>query len=66
MRKEFKSRLEAIEWIAEYAKDEGQFEVLREQLMFNFIYHNTYFLDIPEREGEVLMLDPKEQPRFLS
>jgi len=39
MKKEFTTRLEAIDWIANEAENEGQFEVLREQLNFNFIYN---------------------------
>ena len=53
----FKSRLEGIDWIAENAKSEGHFEILREQLMFNFIYTNVYFLDLSEVIGEVALLD---------
>ena len=33
----FKSRLEAIDWIAIYTEDEGAYEVLREQLNFTKI-----------------------------
>ena len=39
----FKNRLEAISWIAENAEHEGQFEVLREMLTYNFIYFGAYF-----------------------
>ena len=53
----FESRLEAIDWIAEYVDDEGQFEVLREQLNFNYIYTGKYFLQIDESIGEVASLD---------
>lgn len=53
----FETRLEAIDWIADYVDDEGQFEVLREQLNFNFIYTGTYFLDVDESIGEVASLD---------
>lgn len=59
MKVKFASRLEAIEWIANYAEDEGQFEVLREQLNFNHIYHGSFFLDMEEGIAEVVMLDQK-------
>ena len=54
----FKSSLEAVDWIADYAKDEGHFEILREQLNFNFIYTGLYFLELDEQESEaeVIML----------
>lgn len=53
----FKTSLEAVEWLARYARDEGQFEVLREKLYFNFIYTGKYFLELDEREeeGEVIL-----------
>ena len=56
MRKVFKNRLEAIDWIAENAEDEGQFEVLREQLNFNFIYTGKYFVDTDGQIMEVVLL----------
>lgn len=52
----FETRLEAIEWIANFAEDEGQFEVLREELNFNFIYSGTYYLDLDEDVKEVVMI----------
>lgn len=55
----FESRLEAIQWIAEYAEDEGQFEVLREQLNYNFIYTGKYYLDLSGPIAEVVMTDGK-------
>ncbi|MCB0589334.1 MAG: hypothetical protein KDD06_28870 [Phaeodactylibacter sp.] len=62
MKIRFNGRLEAIEWIANYAENEGQFEVLREQLNFNHIYEGFYFLKIEEEMGEVVSLDknPRE------
>lgn len=56
MKIHFKNRLEAIDWIAQYAEDEGQFEVLREQLNYNEIYTGTLFLDLDEKIGEVVQL----------
>ncbi len=61
MKVRFKNRLEAIDWIAGYAENEGQFEVLREQLHFNFIYEGSYFLVLDEKIGEVVTLD--KQPK---
>ena len=60
MKKIFQNRLDAIEWIAGYVENEGQFELLREELNFNFIYNGTYFLELEEDLPEIVMLD-KEQ-----
>ena len=57
MRIRFKNRLSAINWIANFAEDEGTFEVLREQLNFNFIYAKEYFLKSPKKNLEVVWLD---------
>ncbi|MEM6379989.1 MAG: hypothetical protein AAF705_17470 [Bacteroidota bacterium] len=59
MKIKFENRLEAIEWIANFAKDEGQFEVLREQLNYNHIYSGTFYLDLKEANTEVVLLDVK-------
>ena len=61
MKKQFQNRITAINWIADYVDNEGQFEVLREQLNFNFIYTNAYFLEINEQENlaEVILLNQK-------
>ena len=56
MKKYFKNRLEAINWIANNVEGEGQFEVLREQLIFNFIYTRTYFVTKNDSQKEVAML----------
>ena len=58
MKKSFQNRIQAVEWIAGFVEDEGQFEVLREQLTFNYIYHGTYFLNIVKQENlcEVILL----------
>ena len=61
MKIHFNNRLEAIEWIANHAEDEGQFEVLREQLNFNHIYHGHFFLDTNEPVGEVILLDQNKR-----
>ncbi|NNE30720.1 MAG: hypothetical protein HKN16_13855 [Saprospiraceae bacterium] len=61
MKKSFQTRIEAINWIAATVENEGQFEVIREQLTFNYIYTKTYFLHIDEKElqAEVLLLGQK-------
>ena len=53
----FKNRIAAIDWIANFVEDEGTFEVLREQLNFNFIYSKTYFLESPKKTLEVVWFD---------
>jgi hypothetical protein len=63
MKKYFNNRLEAIDWIAETAENEGQFEVLREQLEFNYIYTRKLFLEIGEKPAEVVWLGKREQPK---
>lgn len=45
---QFQNRLEAIDWIANYVNDEAQFELLREQLTFNYIYSGEYYLEVEE------------------
>ena len=57
MKKTFQNRLDAIDWIAGYVENEGQFESLREELNFNFIYSGTYFLEIEVQLPEIVMLD---------
>jgi len=64
MKKYFQNRLEAIDWIAGYAEHEGHFEVLREQLEFNFIYNRKYFLELDERPAEVIWLGQPEKPKY--
>lgn len=63
MKISFETRLEAIDWIADFAQDEGQFEVLREQLLFNFLYTEQYFLEVEDADSEVILLDKKGQPQ---
>ncbi len=52
----FQSRLTAIDWIANYTQDEGSFEVLREQLNYNFIYNGKYTVNLPAQIHEVALL----------
>ena len=58
MKKTFQNRLEAINWIAKYARNEGHFEILREQLNFNFIYHVKFFVVVNKEtdQAEVVMM----------
>ena len=57
MKKVFETRLEAIDWIAARAENEGQFEAMREQLMFNYIYTGTYSIDPDAILEDVVMTD---------
>jgi len=50
MKKIFQNRLKAINWIAEFVESEAQFEVLREQLNFNYIYTSQWFIEIDTEE----------------
>jgi len=56
MKIRFKSRLAAIDWIANYTDDEGQFEVLREQLNYNFIYTGKYFIKLDKKKRDIVNL----------
>ncbi len=58
MKKKFQTQLGAIDWIAHFAKDETQFEVLREQLMYNKLYSGEFFVELDKREAmpEVIWL----------
>ena len=62
MKKKFQNRIEAIDWIANRAENEGQFEVWREELTFNHIYSGTFYLDLNEKEAprEVIILKKQE------
>ena len=65
MKMSFPTRLAAIDWIANNAKDETQFEVLREQLNYNFIYFQIYFIDMSELNEDIALLDfsPKKRKK---
>ena len=56
----FDDRYEAIEWIAEFAQDEGHFEVLRERLNFNYIYSGVFYLELNETISEVILIEDIE------
>ena len=57
MRREFNNHMEAITWIAENAKSEAHFEIMREELTFNHIYTAEYFIHPEHVDMEVIMLD---------
>jgi len=57
MKIDFENRIEAIEWIASHVDDEGQFEALREELNYNYIYTGVFYLDLDKEIGEVILLD---------
>lgn len=61
MKVSFESRLEAIDWIADHAEDEGQFEVLREQLNYNYIYTGRYYLSLDQDIPEIMMNSHRPQ-----
>lgn len=60
MKKVFETRLEAIDWIAAHVENEGQFEAMREQLLFNHIYSGIYYIDPDAILEDVVMRD--EEP----
>ena len=57
MKKSFESRIEAIEWLADKVENEGQFEVLREQLNYSFIYNGSYIIKLENLELFVELLE---------
>ena len=59
MKKTFKNRIDAVDWIASFVETEAQFEMLREKLNYNFIYTGELYLEIDEDEvlPEVMGLD---------
>ncbi len=57
MKKFFKTHLEAIEWISEYAQNEAHFEILREELTFNFIYTDQHFIHLALLERDIVWLE---------
>ncbi len=59
MKKHFTTHLEAIQWISDHAKNESHFEVLREELAFNHIYTDEYFVHTVLLEEDVEWLDAK-------
>ncbi len=63
MKKVFQTRLEATDWIAARAENEGQFEAMREKLLFNFIYSGIYYIDEDEILEDVVMRDDRGDDR---
>ncbi|MCH2081814.1 MAG: hypothetical protein MK226_05450 [Saprospiraceae bacterium] len=61
MKINFENRLAAVDWIADYAEDEGQFEALRERLNYNYIYYGEYFLELEDETDEIVLFSsPKD------
>jgi hypothetical protein len=54
----FTSQLEGIDWIVTKVQNETQFEILREELLFNYIYTGRYFLDMQQTKLEMLSQIP--------
>ena len=42
----FETHLDGIYWIARNVEDEKQFEILREELLFNYIFTKSHFLTL--------------------
>ena len=63
MKVKFKSRLQAIDWIANYTEDEGEFEVLREQLNYNFIYTGKFFIKVEKKKRDIISLGSLFRPK---
>ena len=57
----FKNRLQANDWIANVAENEGRLEVMREQLNYNFIYTSNYFILKNGAQMEVVLLTEKNK-----
>lgn len=56
MKKKFIDRLTAIQWIADFARNELEFEILREELNFSYIYQKEYVVIARHIDCEVVPL----------
>ncbi|MEO1259444.1 MAG: hypothetical protein AAFZ15_11635 [Bacteroidota bacterium] len=58
MKKQFHTRLGAIDWLVSFASNEQQFESLREQLLYNHLYTGELFVKLNKEEAlpEVIWL----------
>ena len=65
MKKSFQTRLAAIDWIATNATSEAHFEVLREQLNFNYIYYKVYFVDLTEANDNIALREDQPEQQYL-
>lgn len=54
----FTNQLQGINWIANKVENEDQFEVLREEMLFNYIYSGYYFLDTSKSKADLLATMP--------
>lgn len=59
MKKYFRTHQEAIEFISDHAQNESHFEILREELLFNHIYTEMYFIHLLLLEKDVAWLSEK-------
>ena len=50
----FATQLEGIDWIANHVENETQFEILKEELLFNYIYTERFFVYLDKKMSEVL------------
>lgn len=59
MKQEFTTQIEAIDWIAENARDESHFEIMREELLFNQIYTGAFFIIMSNVNIEIALADKR-------
>jgi len=59
MKHEFSTQIEAIDWIADNARDESHFDILREELLFNQIYTGEHFIIMSNVNIEIALFDKR-------
>ncbi len=55
--KVFKSKIEAVDWIAQHVENEGQFEVAREAMTMDFIKSGKIIVKLDATNLEVVTLE---------
>lgn len=45
MRREFNNHMEAMNWLSDHSRNEAHFEIMREELKYNFVDSGEYFVD---------------------
>ena len=45
MKREFTTHMEAINWLSDHSRNEAHFEIMREELKYNYIASGHYFVD---------------------
>ncbi len=55
--KAFKTKIEAVDWIAQQVDNEGQFEVAREEMNMNFIKMGKIIVNLDAGDKEVVTFD---------